>query len=438
MCLYIYSKHICMTYISVVRTARFTHSNNSVIQFSKMCNRFSSKFITIATKFYSTVFIQPTHKFTVLQPKYPVQTHILTTRCYSTQNLSEEVSEHYRKLHEEELNSLLKDPKYKAMYDKYNLEIQYTKYDTEKVPKKLTAYNWLHLLQTKSKSERRSYIQFLWKLDMKNKHEKEKKLLKKKEKAENYVEDDTYGLSKCTMFHRIRTQTISDFYNGRLISAMLHEPVLIFDVGFEEYMSPHERANCAKQLSYSFAMNRLHNSPFNLYFCNANKNGIIMNLLHKIIPSLYNPEFPLNITSKCYLETFDRNKLVYLTPHTDTVLRKYDANLIYIIGAMVDKKYPQPVSYQKAKQQGIKMMKLPLSERLKWGSGSSKNLPINQVLSIMLDLKHTKNWDVAMKNIPKRKLQQARIQLQGRRLLKNAKILEYLYRNRTSNLTNKK
>lgn len=141
-------------YISVVRTACSTHSDNSVIQFSKMCNRLSSKFITIVTKFYSTAFIQPTHKFTVLQLKYPVQTHILITRNY-TQSPSEKVSEHYRKLYEEELNSLLKDPKYKAMYDKYNLEIQYTKYETEKVPKELTAYNWLYLLQTTSKNERR-------------------------------------------------------------------------------------------------------------------------------------------------------------------------------------------------------------------------------------------------------------------------------------------
>lgn len=174
-------------------------------------------------------------------------------------------------------------------------------------------------------------------MGIKRQNEKEKKLLKKIERAENDVKNDIYGLNKCTMFHRIRTQAINDFYNGRLISAMLHEPVLVIDVGYEEYMTPPERNNCAKQLSYSFATNRLHDSPFNLYFCNANKDGTIMRMLHKIIPSLYNPEFPSNVTSKCYSEIFDRNKLVYLSPHANTVLKNYDANLIYIIGAMVDK-----------------------------------------------------------------------------------------------------
>lgn len=98
---------------------------------------------------------------------------------------------------------------------------------------------------------------------------------------------------------------------------------------------------------------------------------------------------------------------------------------------------PKPISYQKAKEQGIKMMKLPLSEKLEWGSGSRKSLPLNHVLSIMLDLKYTKNWDVAMQNIPKRKLQKARTDLQLKKLLKNSRNLECFYRSRTSNLTNK-
>ncbi|XP_068980005.1 mitochondrial ribonuclease P protein 1 homolog [Bombus flavifrons] len=424
-------------YISVVCTACFMHSDNSVIQFSKMFRRLPSKFITIASKFYSTGFIQLTHKFTVLQLKYPVQTHIiLITRSNSTQCPSEKISEHYRKLYEEELNSLLKDPKYKAMYDKYDLEIQYTKYETKRVPKKLTAYNWLYLLRTTTRNERRSYIEFLWKLDMKQANVKEKKLLKKQQKAEDSDEDNIYGLSKISMFHRIRTRTINEFYNSRLISAMLHEPIIVFDVGYGEYMSPQEMSNCAKQLSLSFAANRFHDSPFNLHFCNANKDDTVMKILHTIIPSLYNPEFPLNITSKCYLETFDRNKLVYLSPDAKTVLKNYDGNLIYIIGAMVDKRCSKPISCRKAKEQGIKMMKLPLSEKLEWGSGSSKNLPLNHVLSIMLDLKHTKSWDMAMKNVPRRKLQHSREYLQERRILRNARMLECFNTNKTKNLTN--
>ena len=69
-------------------------------------------------------------------------------------------------------------------------------------------------------------------------------------------------------------------------------------------------------------------------------------------------------------------------------------------------------------------MKFPLSEALNWGTGSSKNLPLNQVLSIMLDLKYTKDWNKAFENIPKRKLQDSREQTMKMKLMKRATSLQ--------------
>lgn len=158
-------------------------------------------------------------------------------------------------------------------------------------------------------------------------------------RSENRInnENTIYGLGKCTLFHRIIEKTMNDFYNSRLINAMLYEPALVFDLGFEEHMSQTERSNCSKQLLLSFSTNRHHLSPFNLYFCNTNENSDIMKKLHKTIPNIYNPEFPLNITSKSYLEIFDKKKLVYLTPHTNEIMTHYNPELVYIIGAIVDK-----------------------------------------------------------------------------------------------------
>lgn len=62
----------------------------------------------------------------------------------------------------------------------------------------------------------------------------------------------------------------------------------------------------------------------------------------------------------------------------------------------------------KAKAEGIKMAKFPLAEYLEWGSGSAKNLPLNQVMSILLDLRHTNNWHKALVHVPTRKLKVGR------------------------------
>lgn len=50
------------------------------------------------------------------------------------------------------------------------------------------------------------------------------------------------------------------------------------------------------------------------------------------------------------------------------------------------------------------MEKLPLNKYLQWNSGSNKNLTLNQILGILVDLKYTKDWmDAFNNNIPRRK-----------------------------------
>lgn len=50
------------------------------------------------------------------------------------------------------------------------------------------------------------------------------------------------------------------------------------------------------------------------------------------------------------------------------------------------------------------MAKLPLDKYLQWGSGSGKSLTLNQVASILLDIKQTGDWKYALRHVPRRKL----------------------------------
>ncbi|KAG7208511.1 hypothetical protein KM043_014734 [Ampulex compressa] len=126
------------------------------------------------------------------------------------------------------------------------------------------------------------------------------------------------------------------------------------------------------------------------------KNTLFMRIYDKSISRCYNRRLS-------YLDMYDKKDLVYLTPHCRTSLTKYDPNKIYIIGAMVDKSINKPLSSAKAKQEGIKMARLPL-ELLNWGPGSGKNLTLNQVVSILLDINYTRDWRKALSHVPTRKL----------------------------------
>lgn len=171
-----------------------------------------------------------------------------------------------------------------------------------------------------------------------------KKELKKAEflakKAVEQTEDTgemKYGLLHNTLFLRIYESTMSRYYNGRVFQAMMFEPKIVFDCSYEDYMTQREIRACAKQLTLSFATNRLHVNPLSLYFCNMNEQGSLLQHCNIIMPNLLDNDIPITITSQSYLDLFPKDQLVYLTPHCKISMTEYNPDMIYIIGAIVDK-----------------------------------------------------------------------------------------------------
>lgn len=115
-------------------------------------------------------------------------------------------------------------------------------------------------------------------------------------------------------------------------------------------------------------------------------------------------DFPMNVHTKSMTEKFDKEKLVYLTPHCNHDLVEFNHNDIYIIGAMVDKTNNEPLSLAKAKKQGLRMARLPLDRYLSWGAGSGKSLTLNQMVNIMLEMKKHGDWERALRFVPRRKV----------------------------------
>lgn len=190
----------------------------------------------------------------------------------------------------------------------------------------------------------------------------------------------------------------------RLTRAMQFGEKIILDCSYDKHMNTREAVNCAKQLMFCFAENRISDEPFDLYFCNANMNGVTMKYLKKHIPTMLESYFPLHVTEKSYLDLFPKEKLVYLTPHCKTDLTEYDSDSIYIIGAMVDTMNNEPLSLAKAKKNGLKMARLPLDRYLQWGAGSGKSLTLNQMTAIMGDIKKTGDWNRSLVHVPRRKI----------------------------------
>jgi hypothetical protein len=224
----------------------------------------------------------------------------------------------------------------------------------------------------------------------------------REENAQN--EHIVYGLNYNSLFLRIYDATINHFNNLKLIKAMQFDQKLIIDCSYDDHMNPREASNAGKQLMLCFAENRMHDEPFDLTLCNFDFNSISAKTLHKFIPTIHDADFPMNVYPESMTEKFDKKKLVYLTPHCNNDLVQFNPDDIYIIGAMVDRANNEPLSLAKAKKQGLRMARLPLDRYLNWGSGSGKSLTLNQMVTIMLEMKKHGDWNEALKIVPRRKV----------------------------------
>ncbi|KAL4712695.1 hypothetical protein ACJJTC_007992 [Scirpophaga incertulas] len=291
------------------------------------------------------------------------------------------------------------------------LEVEVMRQDGRLAPNTIKTTQWEHLLQLGSRNQRNNYLLYLWKTEKSKENQKAKKEAKKKEmelmkpeEIKEYADDLLYGIKHQSLFLRIRDQSINNFDNYKSLQSIQYGQPIIIDCSYEQHMVYRENVNAAKQMTFMFGDNRMHKDPYNIHMCNVNNNGEFMKQLRKNIPSIDEPWFPINIHAKSYLDIFPKNKLVYLTPHCREELTEYDHDAIYIIGCMVDKVNNEPLSLAKAKRDGLKMSKLPLDRYIEWGPGAKKNLNINHMVLILLDLKLTGDWDVALKHIPRRKL----------------------------------
>ncbi|KAF2897789.1 hypothetical protein ILUMI_08376 [Ignelater luminosus] len=297
------------------------------------------------------------------------------------------------------------------------LEMEVLRQEGKAIPNNssMKSENWKELLNLSSKSARKKFLEFLFKVEKKKENKQKKKEFKrlewernpKPEKEDNVL---NYDLGGNNIFLRFYDSTINHMYNNRLIQSMQFGQKLVVDCGYHENMTKRENSNCAKQLMFLFAENRSSDDPFDLHYCNVARESSLIKGLHKFIATMYEPWFPLNLHEKSYLDVFPKEQLVYLTPHCRDVLKEYDHNAVYIIGAIVDKVSNEPLSLAKAKKEGIRMAKLPLDYYLEWGAGSGKSLTVNQVMSILLDVKRTGDWNYAFRHVPRRKLADFQLQ----------------------------
>lgn len=238
-----------------------------------------------------------------------------------------------------------------------------------KVPEQVTNKQWLNILNNEtSVSARIRTYKYLFKNEKANENEKlkkeERRIIQeeKAKKRDRQIQEGIYEEVNTILIH-IRETTMTKSYYNNLFFAMLNGPHLVFDMSFEEHMNKREMKQVTKQLVNCHGSNKISRQPFHLHLCGLEEHGQLNKYLNTKFPGF--SKLPITTTEKSYLDLYPHDRLVYLSPNSRNVLKEYNPDDVYIIGGIVDLGGAEPLTFSKAKKEGIRSAKLPLDMYLR-------------------------------------------------------------------------
>ena len=185
---------------------------------------------------------------------------------------------------------------------------------------------------------------------------------------------------------------------------------LVIDLSFEDLMTSEECHRLALDLNMIYHINNLAQPEkrFDINICHQlSKMSLTIDYLGRYLPSMENQDH-FHIRGISYLNLFDKNRLVYLSPDAKDVI-DFDSNDIYIIGGIVQKKVfrrdSNNVTYSKAKRDGIRVGRFPIDHLISDQMKRGFILFLPQVFNILSDVKVSDNWESAVRrHLPNWKL----------------------------------
>lgn len=147
----------------------------------------------------------------------------------------------------------------------------------------------------------------------------------------------------------------------RLWSSALDGQNLVLDFSLTKECLLTELGSIASQTQRIVRFNNESDQPFNLWFAGL-RDGPVLDRLNSV--NLFSPRNFINRTERHFTELFPRERLVYLSPDAEETIEEFDRQAVYVLGALVDRYEDHPMSYESAKQHGIRSVKLPLKEHV--------------------------------------------------------------------------
>ncbi|XP_041458532.1 tRNA methyltransferase 10 homolog C-like [Lytechinus variegatus] len=272
-------------------------------------------------------------------------------------------------------------------------------------PEKISDPDIEHFLTLTSKKGRKKFLRFLFKKEMLKKKDKMKREEKARQRAlvkETQDSDEDSDVFPNRFFLRIQNNTIMQFEKWRLAAGMKFGPKIAFDFSYENLMRKQEVISLVQQLMHVMNANKRAKDPFDIHWVGLTSETQSLHELNRL-HGVAMEHIMVNHTEKDLLEVFPKKDIIYLSADSPNVMKSYDSDKVYVIGALVDRNIIYTgQSLARAKRFGLEHARLPLDRHLQWTTGA-KNLTLDQMIKIMIEMNTSGDWVKALQHVPVRK-----------------------------------
>ncbi|XP_056608654.1 tRNA methyltransferase 10 homolog B isoform X2 [Triplophysa dalaica] len=174
--------------------------------------------------------------------------------------------------------------------------------------------------------------------------------------------------------------------------------VLCVDLSMTDHMSHKEISRLAGQIRRLYGSNKKALQPFHIFLTELKRDSLLYKECVRMNDGFLN--YLIDVTDETWFHLFPSEDVIYLTPDASKALERVDEDKVYILGGLVDESIQKKISYKRAKELGVRTMRLPIDEYMVKKSNPknfySKILAINQVFEILLAFCETKDWTTAL------------------------------------------
>lgn len=283
------------------------------------------------------------------------------------------------------------------------LEIENERYNGNPVPEKIEIRDYFTLMSIEDASDRKIYLTQLSQNVTEN---RTKNVVTESDENDNpYLIHNHiyYSLDRNSMFNIDSMKNSHCMLDCVANSGLMYGDNIVIDFSYENVMKPEELQKCAYQIVSTIYDGRLIVNPFNIHLCNVQMNGTLMRMLKSILKRAVD-QTSVHVHRKSYLDIFDRNQLIYLSPDAKDELVEYDPDKVYIIGGLVDREpVYTPYSLDKIKSEDIVARRFPVSEYFDLNLlRGTQSFGINTTFRVLAAMSYFKDWSKAFQYLPKR------------------------------------